>query len=620
MSVQGYPVPPSSSLAPTPSFGASALMSGGGQPGWLTALQGIRGVTQQLSAGFADDPNVRAQQGAAIQQQQMAAAEQKHAIFTQIMDSATRLAGVYQQSGAGPNHPGFQAYAKQVEGQLTRLGIPPEDVGAFMQQLYAEVSAPMPNAQTVRTLSPEEVTAAGFRSGSVVQQKPDGSFDVSWYPGSPQLIGENTGRPRVFNPDNQQITDLTAPPAAPFLTRLAGYESPEGTASGQYFPKVNTYGKYQFKPGTLESLGYTAEQLQDPWVEREAVNKLTANNAANLEKWLGRKPNDTEVYVAHLLGANGAKTFLSASPDADIRTVLPANVIEANPKVFEGKTQVDEVMAGLAQHFGTEATWTEQQQFDTEDAPSGFYWTDETRRRLSPIPGGPKDPANAKHGGGITVFGEDGNPIVQVGGSGMGMGPAATNQYQQTLLGQSNQLARLSQIENSFRPEFLTFENKFGAWGAALAEKINPELLDDADRQALTDFTAFKRDSFENLNQTIKEMSGQAITAQEGVRLQRQIPSPGEGIFDGDSPTQFRAKLLATIQLMRHAMMRANYASKHGLSPLTAGIELADIPALTNKRGKEIERELRQRYPDVDDAGIKQLTAQNLAAEFGLMQ
>src|SRR5262249_25804278 len=140
----------------------------------------------------------------------------------------------------------------------------------------------------------------------------------------------------------------------------------------------------------------------------------------------------------------------------------------------------------------------------------------------------------------------------------------------------SGLLARLQDTQAKFDPKFLSIPNRLGYAWSNLQDKINPGSLDPQSRQDLANFVAFRRDGVANLSQYLNELSGAAITPQEFTRLSEALPNPGTGVFDGDGPTEFKAKYDASVEQAQHALMRANYASAHGLNPLSSGIALSD--------------------------------------------
>jgi hypothetical protein len=94
------------------------------------------------------------------------------------------------------------------------------------------------------------------------------------------------------------------------------------------------------------------------------------------------------------------------------------------------------------------------------------------------------------------------------------------------------------------------------------------------------------------------------------------LPNAGTGIFDGDSPTEFEAKLDNAVQQTKYALARKNYALKQGIKEKAwEKIDLSDMPSIVNKRADEIAKayKLDPAKPS-DKATIKR----QLAAEFGI--
>jgi hypothetical protein len=74
----------------------------------------------------------------------------------------------------------------------------------------------------------------------------------------------------------------------------------------------------------------------DPNVSSLMAAELARDNAGELRGFLGREPDHTELYLAHFLGAGGAKSFLSAmqdNPNAPAASLFPQPA-KANPAIF----------------------------------------------------------------------------------------------------------------------------------------------------------------------------------------------------------------------------------------------------------------------------------------------
>jgi hypothetical protein len=139
--------------------------------------------------------------------------------------------------------------------------------------------------------------------------------------------------------------------------------------------------------------------------------------------------------------------------------------------------------------------------------------------------------------------------------------------------------------------------------------------LSPQDVETLRDFSQFRQNSINNLSQTIKDLTGAAMGIQEADRIMAGMPNAGTGLFDGDSPTEFKAKLDNVTKQMRNVEARNAYILRKGLS--FKDIPLDNVPKLINDRAAELAREYRV---DLKNATPTQLSAirRQLAVEFGI--
>lgn len=96
----------------------------------------------------------------------------------------------------------------------------------------------------------------------------------------------------------------------------------------------------------------------DPEVSALMAAELTRDNAAELSGFLGRQPEPAELYLAHFLGAAGARTFLGAlqtSPDMSAAALFPKPAAANQAIFFDGgrPRAVAEVMDLLKAKVGT---------------------------------------------------------------------------------------------------------------------------------------------------------------------------------------------------------------------------------------------------------------------------
>lgn len=96
----------------------------------------------------------------------------------------------------------------------------------------------------------------------------------------------------------------------------------------------------------------------NPEIAAVMAGAFSRRNAAEIQSVLGRQPTSGELYIAHFLGANGAKRFLAMranEPDASAAAAFPLPA-RANRSIFynaKGARSIDEVYRALvAKHDG----------------------------------------------------------------------------------------------------------------------------------------------------------------------------------------------------------------------------------------------------------------------------
>jgi hypothetical protein len=182
---------------------------------------------------------------------------------------------------------------------------------------------------------------------------------------------------------------------------------------------------------------------------------------------------------------------------------------------------------------------------------------------------------------------------------------------EEELLTTGNAASRLNQIKSTFRPEYLNIKFRGKQEWASLKDKFTS--LDPKDKAVLQGYSTYKQNSINNLNQTIKDLTGAAMGVQEAERIIAGAPNAGTGVFDGDSPSNFEAKLNNQIQQVQYALARKQYSLNKGLR--WEAIPLEKMPEIVNQRGKEIAKTY-----NLDPNKPADLTTiqRQLAAEFGI--
>lgn len=182
-------------------------------------------------------------------------------------------------------------------------------------------------------------------------------------------------------------------------------------------------------------------------------------------------------------------------------------------------------------------------------------------------------------------------------------------------------LMQLDAINNQFKPEYQTWATRGEQAWNAIKEKggIGLKNKEKADLEA---FSKYKRNAIDSMNKYIKSITGAAMTNEEAKRILAGLPSVGDGIFDGDSPTQFKAKLDDAMKQTKMAIARFAYMKRNGLSlddgKGNAVVPLERMPALINERGREIEGELKKAQPGANAQALSRAVRRQLSVEFGL--
>lgn len=183
---------------------------------------------------------------------------------------------------------------------------------------------------------------------------------------------------------------------------------------------------------------------------------------------------------------------------------------------------------------------------------------------------------------------------------------------EEEILTTGSAITRLNQIKASYRPEYQNVKYRAQSAWSELKDKFSK--LPEAERNNLQGFVVYRQSALQNLNQTIKDLTGAAMGVQEAERIIAASPNAGTSVFDGDAPTTFQSKLDNQIKQVQYALARKQYSLNKGLR--WESIPLERMPALINERGKEIAKQYNLN-PGKNPADMNTVQRQ-LAAEFGV--
>lgn len=194
------------------------------------------------------------------------------------------------------------------------------------------------------------------------------------------------------------------------------------------------------------------------------------------------------------------------------------------------------------------------------------------------------------------------------------LGKEARNEVDKKQINRTELYARLQGIKQSFKPEFQGLEGKLGMkWAGLVDYASSGTALRPEQRQQLSDFAVYRQDAFENINSYIKEVTGAAMTDSEAKRILKGMPNPGDGLFDGDGPTEFKAKLDNAIRQSELAVARYNAFRDKGFT-----IPLSKMPGIIQERTDALLKQMKAANPGASSEELKPLVRSRLKREFGI--
>lgn len=273
--------------------------------------------------------------------------------------------------------------------------------------------------------------------------------------------------------------------------------------------------------------------------------------------------------------------------------VLAGNPDTAN---MANTMMLNQVSAGMKPETGLK-------QIYDPNSPTGTKWV-----RPSAAVGQP-----GKMPSGLDIeFGPDGRPIRISQGRGKGGKGGFTRGTETKIQGKQidaqESMARLDNIKALFEPRFQKIGTRMGMKWTSLKAKFDVGEISPESMQDLYDYSLYKATSFEHMNKLLNELSGAAVSPQEFKRLGNQLPKAGEGIFDGDDPITFQAKMDSSMMNIKRALMRYKYMSRLGKDALS--MPLWKIDDVINTRGKQLEAQFE------GDPNADELIRQALKQEF----
>ncbi len=136
-------------------------------------------------------------------------------------------------------------------------------------------------------------------------------------------------------------------------------EEGEKFGLGKFADAITRGADGQYRVNDPAARAQILKLREDPKVSSVMAGALAKRNAAELSESLGRKPTSGELYLAHFLGAGGAKRLIQlerTNPNASAAAAFP-DAARANRSIFHGANgkarNVSEVLASLTGQHDT---------------------------------------------------------------------------------------------------------------------------------------------------------------------------------------------------------------------------------------------------------------------------
>lgn len=269
----------------------------------------------------------------------------------------------------------------------------PEDQRAGVYGKLYEALPPKLKDLYNPTYSPEAVNRAMMTTADIVTALKPKESQYLMGPTGPIAIDKNTGTYSVV-PEGGAAPAAAVPVAgrvaAPSVGDAQAMRTAQIEGTGKN-PMSSAQGLHQFIDSTFvgtakkvfpelankspaEILALRGTKLADGTpIESALEQRFRADNIASLTS-AGIQPTPGNTYLAHFLGAGGARSVLGADPSTPVSQLLSPEAIAANKSVLEGKT-AGEVAAWAANKFGGEPGLTASMTASNArmgGAPTGF--------------------------------------------------------------------------------------------------------------------------------------------------------------------------------------------------------------------------------------------------------
>jgi spore germination cell wall hydrolase CwlJ-like protein len=502
----------------------------------------------------------------------------------------------------------FEAWGSR---QRELMALPPERVAEARRILEGVLSGgtPDPTNGATHFLNPD-------------LQRQMGRNQPAWAPeGQGTRIGRHVfyARPGDFRrAGGDDVIPASAPGSEGTAPRMPGQPTPQQFAelvemAGSPNPRVAQWARAQVQawapfmrqddPGRYRDDAVEIDGRQVRGQRNSRTNQFTAFPGQTERQDPGVTPARAASMIEELAPAvaNGTATEQQARRYLNAVNVYQNRISENGTLVSQPLPPYAPPMDWVTRRYGIQFT----PQPETPAATGSPAGPTDAAAATVQLPAGPAPAGMPGQAGGVTP---PPGPRMEGG---------TRRQIEERQFNTSEQASRLDEISRTFRPEYQRFDTRWSNMWSSLRERGGAR-LGAQEQQQLRAYTQARAAALTNLNSTIQEITGAAMGVEEARRIIATMPNPGTGLFDGDSPTEFRAKLDRATEAARNALIRYNWALRRGVNPLESGVALEDVPRIVRSRGREIETELREANPNIGRDELQQQTLARLRQELGV--
>jgi hypothetical protein len=408
----------------------------------------------------------------------------------------------------------------------------------------------------------EADSRTGPRPQQTVQQQP-GSVVENARQRALMALGASP-KPDMGIPQARLVKPTTA--ASGLGSMLPGRGTPGSAALGAFGQTMSQLGGWQDKPMTFgQILGASLGKAREAYGTAEEKQAAIAEKKALLEK----EEEETQYTRKRqsMLDAIAVGNFNIARRKA-AREEAAAGQPTKPYEIYDVKTGRKKFVRDVR---------TEEGGWSTEDV-GGVAAEKSTKDKIY----GQKTVYDTKTQKAISVAEND--PRIQLGGefldsdryrvsntpqaaidaADIGFSDKVKNDLMNKVITLDMTLDNVSELNRLYRDEYQIIPQKAKYLLTLQAEKWGLTDISPDEERAMSGFVQLRQQANTTLNDYIKAITGAQMSVAEAGRLEKSVPKAGTGLFDGDSPTEFKAKLEQFGRLTKLARARNVYALKNG--------------------------------------------------------